>query len=149
MSTRRTRSHAAAERAGGFTLLEMIIVVAIIGLLAALVMPRLVGQLGESKVETTRAQIELLSSAVTQYYVDVGTYPSEREGLGALITRPQDAEEWNGPYLEKDSVPRDAWGNEFVYEMPEESDRFIIRSLGADGKPGGDGAAADLDNRTT
>lgn len=133
----------------GFTLLEMIIVVAIMGLLAALVLPRLTGQIGESKVQTTMAQIEMLATAVEQYNVDVGRYPTEQQGLEALLTRPQevDADAWSGPYVQKDYVPKDAWNREFEYELPEDG-RFVIRSLGADGRPGGEGVNTDLDNRS-
>jgi len=136
-------------RSAGFTLLEMIIVVAIMGLLAALVLPRLTGQIGKSKVKTTMAQIEMLATAIEQYNVDVGRYPTHQQGLEALLTKPQevDAEAWNGPYVQKDFIPKDGWGRDFEYELPDDG-RFVIRSFGADGEPGGEGVDADLDNRS-
>lgn len=137
------------ERGRGFSLLELLIVVAIIALLAALVAPRLVGALTDSRVKTTRAQIGLLVSGVEQFYIDVGRYPTQEEGLGALLERPMGVEEdvWHGPYLDKDFVPDDGWGRAFIYTFDERG-RYVIRSLGADGRPGGTGENADLDNRT-
>jgi len=143
-----TGTHTRA-RPGAFSLVELMIVITIIGLLVALVAPRLAGALGSGRVQSTRAQIELLSGAVTQFNLDVGRYPTTEEGLDALLNRPQGVEEdrWNGPYLEKDFVPDDAWGRPFQYENPDGS-RFVIRSLGADGQTGGEGDNADLDNRS-
>jgi general secretion pathway protein G len=138
-----------ARSARAFSLVELMIVISIIGLLVALVAPRLAGALGRGRVQSTRAQIELLSGGVTQFNLDVGRYPTTEEGLGALLTRPQgvEADVWKGPYLEKDFVPTDAWGRAFQYENPD-TGRFVIRSLGADGQPGGEGDNADLDNRS-
>jgi general secretion pathway protein G len=138
-----------ARSARAFSLVELMIVISIIGLLVALVAPRLAGALGRGRVQSTRAQIELLSGGVTQFNLDVGRYPTTEEGLAALLTRPQgvEAEVWKGPYLEKDFVPTDAWGRAFQYENPD-TGRFVIRSLGADGQPGGEGDNADLDNRS-
>lgn len=140
-------THRAHARA--FSLVELMIVITIIGLLVALVAPRLAGALGSGRVQSTRAQIELLSGGVTQFNLDVGRYPTAEEGLESLLTRPQgvEADVWKGPYLEKDFVPTDAWGRDFQYELPD-SGRFVIRSLGADGQPGGDGDNADIDNRS-
>ncbi len=138
-----------ARSARAFSLVELMIVISIIGLLVALVAPRLAGALGRGRVQSTRAQIELLSGGVTQFNLDVGRYPTTEEGLAALLTRPQgvEADVWKGPYLEKDFVPTDAWGRAFQYENPD-TGRFVIRSLGADGQPGGEGDNADLDNRS-
>lgn len=138
-----------ARHARAFSLVELMIVISIIGLLVALVAPRLAGALGRGRVQSTRAQIELLSGGVTQFNLDVGRYPTTEEGLAALLTRPQgvEADVWKGPYLEKDFIPTDAWGRDFRYENPD-SGRFVIRSLGADGQPGGEGDNADLDNRS-
>ena len=137
------------KRRRGFSLLELLIVVAIIALLAALVAPRLVGALTDSRVKTTRAQIGLLVSGVEQFYIDVGRYPTLEEGLKALVERPVGVEEevWRGPYLDKDFVPDDGWGRAFIYTF-DERERYLIQSLGADGRPGGDGENADLDNRS-
>lgn len=136
-------------RARAFSLVELMIVITIIGLIVALVAPRLAGALGRGRVQSTRAQIELLAGAVTQFNLDVGRYPTTEEGLGALLEKPQGVEDdkWLGPYLEKDFIPTDAWDREFIYENPGDG-RFVIRSLGADGQPGGEGDNADLDNRS-
>ena len=133
----------------GFTLLEMLIVLVIMGLLATVVLTRLTGNVEESKVKTTRMQIQMLSSSVEQFYLHVGRYPTEEEGLGVLLDPPVDVEDdkWRGPYLEKDFVPTDAWGREFTYRFNDRG-RFVIRSLGADGSEGGEGDASDLDNRS-
>lgn len=136
----------------GFTLFEMIIVVAILGLLVALVAPRLTGNLEKSKITVTKTQIANLSTSVEQFYLEVGRYPSLEEGLAALVERPQSIteEKWNGPYTEKDVLPRDGWDRPFEYEPPaeENNNRYIIRSLGADGRAGGEKTNTDLTNRT-
>lgn len=142
----------APRRRRAFSLLEMLVVVIIMGLLVALVAPRILGNVGQARVKTTRAQIELLSGAVSQFYLDVGRYPTAEEGLEVLLQAPSGdaAAKWSGPYLEKDDIPRDGWGNDFEYLPPGEQDnnRFIIRSYGADGRPGGENENADLDNRS-
>ncbi len=145
-----TLTSARRARARGFSLLEMIIVLVLMGLLAALVAPRLTGILGKNKVRTTKVQVEMLASAVERFNLDVGRYPTAQEGLMALVERPQDIPEdtWDGPYTEKDFVPKDGWGRDFTYEIGENS-RFIVKSFGADGSPGGDNDNADIDNRTS
>lgn len=139
-------------RRAGFTLFEMIIVVAILGLLVALVAPRLTGNLEKSKVTVTKTQIANLSTSIEQFYLEVGRYPSQEEGLEALVERPQSVpeEKWNGPYTEKDVLPRDGWDRPFEYDPPndENHNRYIVRSLGADGQPGGEKTNSDLTNRT-
>jgi len=148
MESNRTRP---ALRAG-FTLFEMIIVVAILGLLVALVAPRLTGNLEKSKITTTRTQIANLSTSIEQFYLEVGRYPTQEEGLEALIERPASVpvEKWTGPYTEKDVLPRDGWDRPFEYEPPSEenNNRYLIRSLGADGRIGGEKTDSDLTNRT-
>jgi general secretion pathway protein G len=140
------RAHAAA----GFSLLEMIIVLVLMGLIAALVVPRLTGVLGKNKVRATKVQIQLLATAIERYQIDVGQYPTQEQGFNALLTKPQDveAEVWDGPYTEKNFVPKDAWNHEFIYNAGKDS-RYVIMSYGADGQPGGEGDNADLDNRNT
>lgn len=137
-----------AWRRRGFTLLEMLIVVAILGLLATLVFTRLSGEVGQSKVNVTRTQINEVASAVERFNLDVGRYPTEEEGLSVLIEAPAGGlDGWEGPYLGKRVLPTDGWGRELVYES-DEAFGFVVRSHGSDGEPGGEGEAADLDNRS-
>ena len=133
-------------RASGFTLLELLVVVAIIGLLVGFVAPRYFGQIGKSEVATTKAQIDALEKALDQYRLDTGHYPSTEAGLNALAQRPQNTPKWNGPYLKK-AVPLDAWGKPYAYKSPGESSDFDIVSYGKDGQPGGTGDNADITNR--
>ncbi|MBI3988662.1 MAG: type II secretion system major pseudopilin GspG [candidate division NC10 bacterium] len=128
----------------GFTLIELLVVVIIIGLLAALVGPRLFGRVGQSKQVAAQAQIELFGAALDHFRLDAGRYPATEEGLNALMTRPPGVENWAGPYLKKD-VPDDPWGHPYVYRSPgEESREYEIVSYGADGKPGGEGEDQDI-----
>jgi general secretion pathway protein G len=129
----------------GFTLLELLVVVAIIGLLAAFVGPRVFGHLGKSEVTTAKAQIEALVRALDAYRLDMGNYPDSAQGLQALVVRPADAAKWNGPYLQKD-VPLDPWGHPYLYKFPGAQHEFDLISYGRDGVPGGTGEDADLAN---
>jgi general secretion pathway protein G len=131
--------------AAGFTLLELLVVVAIIGLLAAFVGPRLFGNVGKSRVTTARAQIEAFSRALESYRLDVGKFPDTNAGLDALVDKPADAPKWNGPYLQK-AVPADPWGNAYIYKQPGTGRDYDIVSYGRDGVPGGTGEDADLTN---
>lgn len=131
--------------ARGFTLLELLVVVAIIGLLVGYVAPRYFGQIGKSEVTTAKAQIDALDKALDQYRLDTGRYPSTELGLNALVQRPQDEPKWNGPYLKK-AVPLDPWGKPYQYRAPGEKGDFDIVSLGKDGQPGGSGENADISN---
>jgi general secretion pathway protein G len=132
-------------RSGGFTLLELLVVVAIIGLLAGYVAPRYFGQVGRSEVNAAKAQIDALEKALDQYRLDIGSYPSNELGLNALVTRPPNEAKWNGPYLRK-GVPLDPWGKPYIYKMPGEKGEYDLISYGKDGQPGGTGESADLTN---
>jgi len=127
----------------GFTLLELLVVMVIIGLLAAYVGPKYFSQIGKSEVKTAKAQIVAFEKALQQYRLDVGRYPTTEQGLQALVTRPANVQKWDGPYLEK-ALPMDPWGRPFVYACPGEHGDFDISSLGRDGRPGGDGPDADI-----
>lgn len=131
--------------ARGFTLLELLVVVAIIGLLVGYVAPRYFGQIGKSEVTTTKAQIDALEKALDQYRLDTGHYPGTDLGLNALVQRPQNEPKWNGPYLRK-AVPLDPWGKAYLYRSPSEKGDYDIVSLGKDGQPGGTGENADISN---
>ena len=133
--------------AAGFTLLEMLVVLVIIGLVAGLVGPRLFSKVDSSKVQTAGVQIKLLRGAVETMRMDIGVYPAPEAGLAILVTPPSDPAlraRWKGPYLDE-AVPLDPWGNPYRYQIPGEEGRpFSIISLGADGKPGGEGNDADI-----
>lgn len=130
----------------GFTLLELLVVVLIIGLLAGFVAPRYFGQVGKSEVNVAKAQIDALEKALDQYRLDTGHYPTTELGLVALVQKPQNEPKWAGPYLRKD-VPLDPWGKAYIYKMPgEKGGDFDIVSYGKDGAPGGTGENADISN---
>jgi len=128
----------------GFTLVEILVVITIIGLIMAIVGPRVLNYLGESKVKAARIQIESLGSALDLYYLDMGRYPNSSDGLAALVQRPGNAEEWNGPYLKGGLVPSDPWGHAYLYRSPVEHAPYEIVSYGSDGQEGGAGTAADI-----
>lgn len=128
----------------GFTLVEMLVVITIIGLIMALVGPRVLNYLGESKVKTAHIQIESFSSALDLYFLDNGRYPSSQEGLAALVQRPANSASWNGPYLKTASVPQDPWGRPYIYRAPGDHAPYEIASYGATGQPGGTGNAVAI-----
>ena len=135
----RTRRHS-----GGFTLLELLVVVVIIGLLASYVGPRYFAQIGKSEGATARAQIDGLRKALDTYRLDVGRYPSAEEGLAALTKRPAEGgDRWAGPYLSK-PAPLDPWGHAYQYNVPGTNGDYQLLSLGKDGRPGGTGENADI-----
>jgi len=127
----------------GFTLIEVLIVMVILGLLAALVGPRMFGKVGKSKQKAAKSQIALLETTLDTYRLDMGKYPTEEEGLQALREKPEDSENWDGPYLAKE-VPLDPWGNAYVYVCPGEHGEYDIISLGADKNPDGEGEDMDI-----
>ena len=135
----------------GFTLLELLVVIVIIGMLASYVGPKYFAQIGKSEVAVAKAQLEGLSKAVDTFRIDVGRYPAVDEGLRALMVKPDNASGWNGPYLKKD-VPMDPWGHAYVYKIGGTAAAngvvtdYQIISLGKDGQPGGSGEDADLIN---
>jgi len=130
-------------RARGFTLLELLVVMVIIGLLAGYVGPKFFGQIGKSEVKAAKAQIDALTKSLDQYRLDVGRYPSTEQGLAVLVARPADEPKWAGPYLSK-AVPKDPWGNDYQYRSPGEHGEYDLLSFGKDGRPGGEGEDADL-----
>ena len=127
----------------GFTLLELLVVLVIIGMLAAIVGPRYFSQLGKSQVTVARAQIDVLTKSIDNYRLDVGRFPTAEEGLQALVVKPASADKWAGPYLKKD-VPLDPWGHPYVYQVPGTKGDYVVISYGRDGQPGGSGEDADI-----
>jgi general secretion pathway protein G len=135
----------AAARRRGFTLLELLVVVAIIGLLAGYVAPRYFGQVGKSEVNAAKAQMDAIEKSLDQYRLDTGRYPTSEMGLTALVDKPQNEPKWQGPYLRK-AVPADPWGKPYIYKIPGERGDYDLISYGKDGQPGGTGENADLTN---
>ena len=139
-STQKTR---AVARRGGFTLLELLVVIVIIGLLAGYVAPRYFVQVGKSEVQVAKAQIASIEKALDQYRLDVRRYPTTEQGLDALMTKPANEANWNGPYLKR-AIPNDPWGKPYVYRAPGQKGEFDLLSYGRDGKAGGNGEDADI-----
>lgn len=131
--------------AAGFTLLELLVVMVIIGMLAGFVAPRFFAQIGKSEIKTARAQIDALEKALDQYRLDVGRYPSTEQGLQALNAQPAGEGRWAGPYLKK-GVPLDPWSHPYVYRHPGENGEYDLLSMGRDGQVGGSGEAQDIVN---
>jgi general secretion pathway protein G len=134
------------ETEQGFTLVELLVVLAIIGLIAALATPQVLRYLGSARVDTTKAQIHNFESALELYYIDTGRYPTTEEGLGALQAKPASESRWNGPYIKQSGAFVDAWGTAYEYKSPGETKPFQIISLGRDRKQGGEGQDADIAN---
>ena len=144
MQAAKIQSNIAGRRTQGFTLLELLVVIVIIGLLAAYVGPKYFSQLGKSEVTVAKAQIEAFEKSLDTYRLDVGRYPSGDEGLNALLTAPATAgAKWNGPYLKK-GIPPDPWGRPYLYRAPGTKAEYEIVSLGKDGQVGGEGDNADI-----
>lgn len=133
-------------RQQGFTLMELLVVLAILGLLMGLVGPSLLNQLGGAKSKTALIQIKDLEQALEMYKLDVGRYPNSAQGLSALVAKPSGSAGWNGPYLKKGALPQDPWQRDFQYKYPGERGEIDIFTLGDDGSPGGEGENADIGN---
>jgi len=134
-----------SNRQGGFTLMELLVVLAILGLLMSLVGPRVLNQLGGAKTKTAAIQIKDLEQSLEMYKLDVGRFPSTEQGLNALVTKPADVVGWNGPYLKSD-VPVDPWKREYHYKYPGERGELDIFTFGQNGSPGGEGEDSDVGN---
>jgi general secretion pathway protein G len=141
-SARRRRSRVRGQR--GFTLVEMLVVITIIGLIMSLVGPRVLNYLGESKVKAAKIQIQSFSSALDLFYLDAGRYPTTSEGLAALVKPAAGLATWNGPYVKGGVLPNDPWGKPYIYRSPGERSAYEIISYGSDGQEGGTGIAADI-----
>jgi general secretion pathway protein G len=129
----------------GFTLLELLVVMVIIGLLAGYVAPRYFGQIGKSETQVARAQIDALEKAIDQYRLDTGRFPRQEHGLGALVNKPDNEPKWAGPYLKK-GVPLDPWGRPYVYKVPGPRGDYELVTFGKDGQQGGSGENEDIRN---
>lgn len=132
-----------SKKEQGFTLIELLIVMIILGLLAALVGPRMFGKVGSSKQKSAKAQISLFETAIDTYRLEVGKFPTTEQGLQALRVKPDGVTKWDGPYLPKD-IPLDPWGNPYTYKYPGEHGDYEIVSYGADGRAGGEKEDADI-----
>ncbi len=131
-------------RRTGFSLIELLVVLVILGLLAGLVGPRVMKYVGDSKTKTARLQIEDLGAALDLYNLEIGRYPTTGEGLAALVEQPADTENWNGPYLKKKKLPKDPWNKDYIYQSPGENGVYDLVSLGADNAIGGEGENQDI-----
>src|SRR5262249_37523803 len=132
------------QREHGYTLVELLVVLAILSLLVAIAAPRLISYLGTAKADTARIQIERLGGVLDLYRLNIGRYPSTQEGLVALVDKPPQAERWDGPYLKNRDALNDPWGHPYAYRSPGEHGDYDLYSLGADGRDGGDGEDKDV-----
>lgn len=128
----------------GFTLVELLVVLAILGMILGLVGPRVMKHLGGAKSDTAKLQIEELGGALDLFYLENNRYPTSQEGLRALVQKPAGLDKWNGPYLKKNKVPADPWGNEYQYQSPGQNGPYDLVSYGADNAPGGEGDNRDI-----
>ncbi len=145
-STERRQTSKYCKIQSGFTLIELLVVLAIIGLLAGLVGPQVMKHLGGAKSKTAKVQIGDISQALDMYRLDMGSYPSTDQGLAALVNNPGGSNGWNGPYLSKNTVPKDPWNNEYQFRSPGEHGTFDLYSFGLDARQGGDGENQDINS---
>jgi len=141
---RRVKLRERPDREGGYTLLELLVVLAIIALLVGFVAPKMIGYLGKAKSDAAKVQLHNVATALDLYRLDVGEYPAEPQGLRALLQNPGGIKGWSGPYLQKATGILDPWGEPFVYKRPGEHGEYDLLSYGADKQPGGDGDDADV-----
>jgi general secretion pathway protein G len=134
------------RRNRGFTLVELLVVMAILAMLVGLVGPAVMQQFGGAKSDAAKIQVEELGSALDLFKLDMGRYPNSSEGLAALVQKPGSADKWNGPYLKKGKVPKDPWNNDFQYKFPGEHGPYDIVSLGGDNAAGGEGENKDINS---
>jgi general secretion pathway protein G len=126
------------------TLLELLVVLAILALVIGIAAPRVIGYLSKAKSDTALLQMRQLVSALNLYRLDIGSFPSQQDGLQALVIQPAGADQWRGPYIDRDDGIKDPWGRMFVYKLPGEHGEIDILTYGADGQPGGDGESRDI-----
>ncbi|MEO7027595.1 MAG: type II secretion system major pseudopilin GspG [Caulobacteraceae bacterium] len=131
---------------GGFTLLEMLVVLAIMGLLAAIIAPQVLKYLGSSRTQTSKVQVQNIVAALELYRLDIGRYPTQQEGLTSVVTQPATAVGWNGPYLQKSNALIDPWGQPYLYRNPGKHGEIDVYTLGSDKAEGGTGEATDVGN---
>jgi general secretion pathway protein G len=141
---RSVQARSLSVREGGYTLTEMLVVIGIISLIAAVLTPGLMTQLGRARAKSAQLQLDTLASSVELFRSDVGRYPSQQEGLAALVQEPASVQGWTGPYVKDPKTLNDPWGDPIVYVLEPDSRHFHVESLGADGKPGGSGIDRDL-----
>ena len=140
------KSKIARRRQSGFTLVELLVVLVILGLIMAFAVPQVIKYIGGAKADSAKIQVQRLGSVLDLYRLEVGHYPTQEEGLRALVEKPAGAENWNGPYLKKDDALTDPWGRPYVYQIPGEHGEYDLYSLGADGQEGGEGENRDQTN---